>query len=63
MKKIGVFLDSEPYNGGTFQYNQSILDALNALNALDKNNYKIFVLYKKEIWGEYLKKYSKFNIL
>ena len=54
MKKIGVFLNSEPYIGGTFQYNQSILEAL---DSLDKNQYEIFALYKNEIWKSYLTKY------
>ena len=55
MKKIGVYLDNEPYWGGAFQYNQSILDALASLASTE---YEIIVLYRYDLWLEYLKKYK-----
>lgn len=55
MKKIGVFLSSKPFCGGTFQYNQSILDAL---NSLAKEEFKIFALYTEPEWKDYLNKYE-----
>jgi len=42
MKKIGLFLGSDPYQGGTFQYNLSIIEAL---IAIQKNNYEIIIFY------------------
>lgn len=55
MKKIGVYLNVEPYGGGTFQYNQSILDALASLSP---SEYKIIALYHSELWEKYLAKYN-----
>ncbi|MDB5037068.1 MAG: mannosyltransferase [Bacteriovoracaceae bacterium] len=53
--KIGVLLDFPPSGGGTFQYNQSILDAL---AALPHAQFKIFVVYTSELWIEKLKAYD-----
>lgn len=55
MKRIGIFLENEPYGGGAFQYNQAILEALNSLNPKE---YSIYVLYKDDVWKDYLKQYS-----
>lgn len=53
--RIGLFLDSEPYSGGMFQYCQSIIDAL---SNLPKEEYHIFALYTKENWGNYLQDFD-----
>ena len=46
-KKIGLFLFSEPYGGGAFQYSQSILQA--AL-ALPQNEYEVIVACAENAW-------------
>lgn len=53
--RIGVYLGVEPYVGGSFQYNQSILSAL---AALPKESFEIVVFYKNDLWKEYLANYS-----
>lgn len=55
MKKIGVYLSTEPYGGGAFQYNQSIITAL---DRLPKDKYQIYALFHSELWMDYLKKYE-----
>lgn len=55
MKTIGVLLINEPYGGGAFQYNQSILDAL---AILPKREFQITAFYLCDVWKEYLKKYD-----
>ena len=52
MKKIGLFLGSEPSCGGMFQYNQVMLDAVSALPA---DRYSIVVAYTSAEWLAYLK--------
>lgn len=51
--KIGLFLGSKPNWGGTFQYNQTIL---NALFALPKTQYDIVIIYTYKEWMDYLAK-------
>ena len=51
MISIGVYLAMEPYMGGSFQYAQSILAAL---DALDKSTYQVTVLYVQDLWESYL---------
>ena len=51
MKKIGVYLGMEPYGGGAFQYDQSILSAL---KSLPEEEYKVVAFYEKDLWKEYL---------
>jgi glycosyltransferase involved in cell wall biosynthesis len=55
MYKIGLFLHSEPYSGGTFQYNQAMIEAVSQMS---KNKYKIIIVYTQVIWKEYLDKYD-----
>jgi len=55
MKKIGLFLESEPHFGGTFQYNQTMLDAV---AALPRDKYSVVVGYTSEKWVDYLKQYD-----
>jgi glycosyltransferase involved in cell wall biosynthesis len=50
-KKIVLFLDSEPYVGGAFQYNQTIVEAV---SALPKNKYNVVIVYTSKIWEQYL---------
>jgi glycosyltransferase involved in cell wall biosynthesis len=54
-KKIGIFLGCEPYGGGTFQYNQSIIEAV---AAFPQDKYKIVFCCTSELWLNYLKKYD-----
>lgn len=51
MKKIGIYLASEPFFGGTYQYNLSIISAL---GNLDKNKYAINAFYYDESWNSLL---------
>ncbi|MFZ4857328.1 MAG: glycosyltransferase family 4 protein [Desulfuromonadaceae bacterium] len=55
MKKIGLFLESRPSGGGTFQYNQLMLDAV---AALPKDKFSVVIGYTSELWREYLKNYD-----
>jgi len=55
MKKIGLFLDSRPSGGGTFQYNQIMLDALDALPA---GKFSVVIGYTSAHWLEYMKAYD-----
>ena len=55
MKKIGIFLDSEPYSGGTFQYNQTMIDAL---AALPSDRFSTVAGYTSERWLAYLSDYN-----
>lgn len=52
MKKIGLYLDSV-LQGGTFQYNLSILDAV---LALPSDEYDTLIAYTSDLWDEHLKK-------
>ncbi len=47
MKKIGLFLEAEPHFGGTYQYNQVMLDAL---TALPTDRFSVVVAYTSERW-------------
>ncbi len=55
MKKIGLFLEAQPHIGGTFQYNQTILDAV---AALPKERFSVVVGYTSNVWREHLKGYE-----
>src|SRR5690349_15782994 len=59
MRKVGLFLGIKPYKGGMFQYNQTIIEAL---NSLPPSHYKITVLYTEDAWKPYLDKYNFNNI-
>lgn len=51
MKRIGLFLDSVPENGGKYQYSHSLLDA--ALG-LERNNFELLIVYSSRNWEPYL---------
>jgi glycosyltransferase involved in cell wall biosynthesis len=51
-RKIGLFLNASPSQGGTFQYCQSVLDAVAAMPSSD---YRKLVVYTHDGWLEYLK--------
>ena len=53
-KKIGIFLSAEPSYGGTFQYCQSMLEAV---AALPSNDFEVLAAYTNPIWKDILKKY------
>jgi glycosyltransferase involved in cell wall biosynthesis len=55
MKRIGLLLASDPFFGGTFQYNLSILEALATLSS---EHFKVIVLYANPVWEDHLKAYS-----
>ncbi|PKN12860.1 MAG: glycosyltransferase family 1 protein [Deltaproteobacteria bacterium HGW-Deltaproteobacteria-4] len=55
MKKIGLFLETEPHFGGTFQYNQSMLDAV---AALPRDQFSVVVGFTSEKWRGYLTHYE-----
>jgi len=54
MRKIGLFLDTQPANGGVFQYNLSILDAV---AALPPDRYQAVIAYTAPHWQEHLSRY------
>lgn len=54
-KKIGVYLGAKPFIGGSFQYNQSILDALKNL-PIEK--YSVYAFFQDDLWDDYLLKYQ-----
>jgi len=51
MKKIGLYLDSV-IGGGVYQYNLSIL---NAVQSLSKNGFEIVIAYSNSDWDKYFK--------
>jgi len=53
--KIGLFLGIEPTSGGTFQYNQTILDAL---IYLPQNEYEVVIGFSHKAWQQYLERYE-----
>lgn len=55
--KIGIILNSTPYFGGTFQYNETVLDGLNYIKN-NNNNVEIVAVYDEVLWREFLNKYS-----
>ena len=52
MKKIGLYLDSV-LTGGTFQYNLSILEAV---QSLPSDDFDTTLAYTSDLWDGYLKK-------
>jgi glycosyltransferase involved in cell wall biosynthesis len=55
MKKIGLFLGTDPDKGGMFQYSQTVL---NALMAFPHRSYKPVVAYVPPSWGKHLSAYD-----
>ena len=55
MKRIGLFLDVEPGGGGTFQYNQAVLEAV---AALPPDRFSVVVGYTSRLWQDYLQDYA-----
>jgi len=56
MKKIALFIEKfEPEGGGSFQYNQIMLDAV---AALPKDTFSVVVGYTSELWQDYLAGYE-----
>jgi glycosyltransferase involved in cell wall biosynthesis len=55
VKRIGLFLETPPYAGGTFQYCQSLLDALAALPC---EHFEIVVVYTSDVWRDHLVNYT-----
>ncbi len=55
MKKIGLFMEYAPSGGGTFQYNQIMLDAV---AALPDSRFSVVVGYTAELWQNYLADYN-----
>jgi len=55
-KRIGLFLDYDPTDGGTFQYSQSMVDAVAALPA---DQFSVVFGYTSDIWLNYLVPYEQ----
>lgn len=55
MKKIGLYLGSEPSGGGAFQYGLVMLEAVAALKEKD---YDVLVAYSSTSWANILKEYA-----
>jgi glycosyltransferase involved in cell wall biosynthesis len=54
-KKIGLFLDYNPSDGGTFQYNQTMIDAV---AALPSDRFSVVFSYTSDHWPKYLAPYG-----
>ena len=54
MKNIGVYLNSEPFGGGTYQYNLSIIEALSFLN---QKEYSVDTFSHSKKWKKILPKH------
>ncbi len=54
-KKIGLFLDTEPYGGGKFQYCQAMLEAV---ASLPEERFKKVIAYTSRGWEKYLEPYK-----
>jgi glycosyltransferase involved in cell wall biosynthesis len=59
-KRIGLFLDPLPHTGGTFQYNQTILEAV---AALPTNRYDVVVGCTSDTWLKQANKYAVKSIV
>lgn len=55
MKKVALIVDNEPTYGGTYQYNQIMIDAF---HELPLNQYEKHVFYTNHHWVNYLNNYS-----
>ena len=55
MRKIGLYLGVEPTSGGAFQYHQSVLEAVAAIQG---SKYSVVVVYSTEVWEAYIKSYN-----
>ncbi|ADH85080.1 glycosyltransferase family 4 protein [Desulfurivibrio alkaliphilus] len=55
MKKIGIFLEVPPHFGGTFQYTQTMLDAV---AALPRDRFTVVAGYVDTVWRDYLEPYT-----
>lgn len=53
MKKLGLYLASEPFGGGTYQYNLSII---HALDSFDQSQYNITIFCHSEKWADIVPK-------
>ena len=58
MKNIAILLDNLPSDGGTYQYNLTILDAFNELS---DDKYNKIILYTNTHWDEKLRNTSYFR--
>ena len=58
-QKIGLYLGAEPNGGGTFQYNQAVLEAIACLPSA---HYETVVAYSSDTWVKYLAPFSFFTI-
>lgn len=54
-KRIGLFLDCAPHDGGAFQYNQAMIDAVAALPA---DRFSVVFGYTSDTWLKYLSPYN-----
>ena len=54
-RKIGLFLDYNPSDGGTFQYNQTMIDAV---ASLPSDMFSVVFGYTSDIWLKYLAPYD-----
>jgi glycosyltransferase involved in cell wall biosynthesis len=59
-RKVGLYLESRPSGGGTFQYNQIMIDAVASLPV---ERYSVVIGYESELWLEYLKDFESKQVL
>jgi glycosyltransferase involved in cell wall biosynthesis len=58
-KRIGLFLGTEPYGGGVFQYNLAMLEAV---AALPRSDFNVVVAFTSTFWSSYVNDYAIENI-
>ena len=57
--KIGLYLGAKPTAGGTFQYNQTVLEAVSVL----QDSYDVVIGYSDDCWLPYLQEYGLKTVL
>lgn len=60
MKKIGLFLETPPHYGGTFQYCQTILDAV---AALPREKFSVVIGCTSDVWEQHLASHGDVRVV
>jgi len=58
VKKVAIIVDHGPWEGGTFQYNQCVVDAF---SELPEQEFEKHIFYTNSFWKNYLSNYN-FNL-
>ena len=55
MKKIGLYLNASPFDGGSFQYSQTMLDVM---ASFPRDKFEVVVIFTDNYWQEKVKYYD-----